>query len=54
MTNTALIFVLLYQMCMMTFFVIKERPMEASATCLVLVISTLYSVISYEDVFDLS
>ena len=53
-TNTALIFVLLYQMCMMTFFVIKERPMEASATCLVLVISTLYSVISYEDVYDLS
>ena len=53
-TNTALLFVVLYQMCIMAFFVIKDRPMEASVTCLILVISTLVSVITYEEVYDLS
>ena len=53
-TNTALLFVIMYQMCMMAFFVIKKRPMEAMATLLILVLSTLYTVISYEEVYDLS
>lgn len=53
-TNTALLFVILYQMCMMAFFIIKKRPMEAMTTCLVLVFSTLFTVISYEEVYDLS
>ena len=53
-TNTALLFVILYQMCMMAFFIIKKRPMEAMTTCLVLVVSTLFTVISYEEVYDLS
>ena len=45
---------ILYQMCMMAFFIIKKRPMEAMTTCLVLVFSTLFTVISYEEVYDLS
>lgn len=53
-TNTALIFVILYQLCMMAFFIIKKRPNEASVTCLIMVMSTLYSVIGYEEVYDLS
>jgi hypothetical protein len=53
-TNTALLFVILYQMCMMVFFMIKKRPEEAMITCLILVVSTLFVVISYEEVFDLS
>jgi len=39
---------------MMAFFIIKKRPMEAMTTCLVLVVSTLFTVISYEEVYDLS
>lgn len=53
-TNTALVFVILYQMCMMAFFIIKKRDMEAMTTCLILVFSTLFTVISYEEVYDLS
>ena len=40
-------------MCMMAFFIIKKRPMEAMATCFILVVSTLFTVISYEEVYDL-
>jgi hypothetical protein len=47
-------FVLIYQTCMMAFFIIKKRPMEAMATCLILVFSTLFTVVSYEEVYDLS
>jgi hypothetical protein len=39
---------------MMAFFVIKNRPTEAMAICLVLVVSTLFTVISYEEVYDLA
>lgn len=53
-TNTALLFVIMYQMCMMGFFIIKKRPTEAMATCLILVISIIFAVISYEEVYDLS
>ncbi len=53
-TNSALLFVLLYQMCMMAFFVIKNRPTEAMAICLIMVFSTLFTVISYEEVYDLA
>jgi hypothetical protein len=38
----------------MGFFVIKKRPTEAMATCLILVISIIFTVISYEEVYDLS
>jgi hypothetical protein len=53
-TNTALLFVIMYQLCMMGFFVIKKRPTESMATCLILVISIIFTVISYEEVYDLS
>jgi hypothetical protein len=53
-TNTVLLFVIMYQMCMMGFFIIKKRPTEAMATCLILVISIMFTVISYEEVYDLS
>jgi hypothetical protein len=41
-------------MCMMAFFVIKKRPTEALVICLILVFSTLFTVISYEEVYDLA
>jgi len=47
------LFVILYQMCMMAFFVIKKRPTEALVICLIMVFSTLFTVISYEEVYDL-
>ena len=53
-TNTALIFVVLYQLCMMAFFVIKDRPEEAMAVTFILIFSMLYTVISYEEVYDLT
>jgi hypothetical protein len=53
-TNTALVLVILYQLSMMAFFTIKKKDMEAMIVCFILVISTLYAVGSYEEVFDLS
>lgn len=53
-TNTALMIVLTYQVCMMAFFVIKNRPIEACTIVLVMVISVFYMVISYEEVYDLN
>ncbi|TNV72133.1 hypothetical protein FGO68_gene12942 [Halteria grandinella] len=52
-TNTALLTVILYQLCMMAFFIIKKRPSEAAVTCLIMVASTFYTVIGYEEVYDL-
>jgi hypothetical protein len=37
----------------MAFFVINRRPTEAMVICLILVFSTLFTVISYEEVYDL-
>ena len=53
-TNNALLLVILYQMCMMAFFIIKNRPLEALTILLFLVFSTIFTVISYEEVYDLS
>lgn len=53
-TNTALLFAILYQLCMMAFFTIKKREYEAMAICMILVISVLFTAISYEEVYDLS
>ena len=38
---------------MMAFFVIKKRPTEALVICLIMVFSTLFTVVSYEEVYDL-
>lgn len=53
-TNTALVLVMLYQMCMMAFFIVKKRPMEAMAICCILVVSAIFTAISYEEIYDLS
>jgi hypothetical protein len=39
---------------MMAFFVIKKRPEEAMVVTGILIISMLFTVISYEEVYDLS
>jgi hypothetical protein len=38
---------------MMAFFIIKNKPTEALVVCLILVFSTMFTVISYEEVYDL-
>ena len=53
-TNSALVLVILYQMSMMAFFTIKKKDMEAMIVCFILVVSTLFAVGSYEEVYDLS
>jgi hypothetical protein len=53
-TNTALLFVILYQLCMMAFFTIKKKQLEAMAICMILIFSTIFTVISYEEVYDLA
>lgn len=53
-TNTALLFVLMYQLCMAAFFIIKNRPIEASVVTMILVLSVIFTVVSYEEVYDLS
>jgi hypothetical protein len=39
---------------MMAFFIIKKRETEAMVVMLILVFSTLFTVASYEEVYDLS
>lgn len=45
---------MMYQLCMMAFFIIKKRETEAMFVLLILVFSTLFTVVSYEEVYDLS
>jgi len=39
---------------MMAFFTIKKRDSEAMFICLIIVFSIIFTVISYEEVYDLS
>jgi hypothetical protein len=39
---------------MMAFFIIKKKETEAMVIMLILIFSTLFTVISYEEVYDLS
>lgn len=41
-------------MCMMAFFTIKKRDNEAMVICLILVVSIMFAVVSYEEIYDLS
>ena len=52
-TNTALSFVVLYQVCMMAFFVIKERENEALVCTVIFIVSIAYIVASYERINNL-
>lgn len=49
-TNSALIIVVLYQLTMMAFFVTKESLDEALACTIIFILSTFYTVLSYEKV----
>lgn len=49
-TNSALLFVVLYQMSMIAFFVITERQGEALCCTLIFILSTLYIAFTYPDV----
>lgn len=53
-TNSALMFLILYQLSMMAFFTIKKRDAEAMFVCIIFVISIMFTAISYEEVYDLS
>lgn len=53
-TNSALLFVILYQLSMMAFFTIKKREVEAMVVCMILVFSIIFAAASYEEVFDLN
>ena len=39
---------------MIAFFYIKKRPIEACVVTLILVLSIFFTVISYEEVYDLN
>jgi len=41
-------------MAMMAFFIIKRKPNEALVITMILVVSIVFTVVSYEDVYDLS
>lgn len=49
-TNSALVFVVLYQLSMIAFFVISEKPLEALICSLIFVISILFLVTTYPSV----
>lgn len=52
-TNCALIFVLIYQLCMMAYLVLQEKDEEALTCTLIFVISIVYIVVSYESIYGL-
>ena len=49
-TNTALIIIVCYQICMMAFFSIKDLNGEASTCTFIFLVSVLYIVLGYENV----
>jgi len=53
-TNTALIVVILYQICMIAYFSIHNRRLETLVCTGIFLLSIFYAAISYEDVYDLA
>lgn len=53
-TNTALLIIMFYQICMTAYFAIHNRRMETLFCSIVFLISVFFSAISYEDIFDLA
>jgi len=53
-TNTALIVVIMYQICMTAYFSIHHRQSETMACACIFLLSVFYAAISYEDVYDLA
>ena len=52
MTNTALVMVVTYQVCMMAFLTIKDKNDEALICTLIFIVSVIYIVVGYEKVND--
>ena len=53
-TNTALIVVILYQICMTAYFCVHYRENETIACCILFLLSVFYAAITHESVLDLS
>lgn len=53
-TNTALIVVILYQICMTAYFSLHNRRSETMACAIIFLLSVFYAAITYEDVYDLA
>ena len=53
-TNTELITVIMYQICMTAYFSIHNRKSETLACAFIFLCSVFYAAISYEDVYDLA
>lgn len=53
-TNTALLVVIMYQICMIAYFSIHNRRSETIVCAFIFLFSVFYSAITYEDVYDLA
>ena len=53
-TNTALIVVIMYQICMTAYFAIHGRQAETVACTCIFLLCVFYAAITYEDVYDLA
>lgn len=53
-TNTALIVVIMYQICMTAYFAIHNRQLETMVCTFIFLLSIFYAAITYEDVYDLA
>ena len=53
-TNTALIMVIIYQICMTACFAIHNRQYETIVCTLIFLLSVFYAAVTYEDVYDLA
>ena len=51
-TNSALVVVFSYQLCMAAFLTVKERDYEALTCIIIFVFSVIYTVAAYEKVND--
>ena len=53
-TNTALVIVISYQICMTAYFAIHDRQIETLVCTVIFLLSIFYAAITYEDVYDLA
>ena len=53
-TNTALIIVFFYQVCMTSYFAVHNRRIETIICLMVFLVSIFYTAWTYEELFDLA
>lgn len=53
-TNTALVIVILYQMCMIAYFALHNRRKETLTCTMIFILSIFFISCTYEDVYDLA